>query len=113
MQLVQEFTTSTEFLKWRWKLRQRKIKEVKEFNPLFQYAGAIIREIRRVWVPGKERAKISLDDCLLEFVTHEDKKQAAKPKELTEAQKQVQLRQSKGFWSWLSGKKPTAPKPPA
>lgn len=92
VQELQEKTTSTEFLEWRFYLREA----LNEFHREDYYLAQIALEIRRSWASTNRK----LSDFLITFSTEEKKAVASSPqkREKTEEEKKAYLARSKAAW---------------
>lgn len=87
---LQQRMPSSEFTAWRVFLER----EPNQFNKQDYYLAQIAAEIVRPRVKNPER--LGLDDYLIRF---ESRKQDAKPREMTEAEKQEHIERSKAAWA--------------
>ena len=92
LQLVQEYTTPSEFVLWMVYLSLKQQEEFQTIQKQDYYNAQIAAEIRRGYVKNPEKVKI--EDFILKFEFKEEKK------EIDWKQK---MQQSKRYWMSTSG----------
>jgi hypothetical protein len=102
LQELQRKTTSREFVRWMVKRKR----DLNRLDPLIQQIKVLTAEVRRSWVKNKKQPKASDFDQTYEF------KCADPDDDLAEEQIEIQLANSKAFWSGLISRLPPAPKVP-